>query len=144
MKRYVFLLLSLSLLACESEGVVFSPVPEIELLSVSATQVQAQKDSIVFEIEYTDGDGDLGTNDDQIRNLFITDQRINLVHEFRVQQLAPDGADIPITGSLSIVLPNTLITDSSNQQSVTFTLYVVDRAGNESNVVESPEIIVVK
>ena len=144
MKRYVFLLLSLALLACENEGVVFSPVPEIKLLSISSTQVQAQKDSIVFEIEYTDGDGDLGTNDDQIRNLFLTDQRINLVHEFRVQQLAPDGADIPITGSLNIVLPNTLITDSSTQQSVTFTLYVVDRAGNESNVVESPEIIVVQ
>ena len=117
-----------------------SDVPEIELLSTGPLTATAFKDSIVFEIEYTDGNGDLGTNDDTQRNVFVTDNRIDVTHEFRVQQLAPDGANIAITGTFFIYLPNTLLTGGNTEEKVKFSIYVVDQAGNESNTVESPEI----
>lgn len=139
--RYI-LLFSLLFFACEGEGIEFSKVPEIELLNISPATVISQQDSIVFELMYKDGDGDLGTNDDSKRNIFITDQRIDLTHEFRLKQLAPDGADIAIQGTFTITLENTLLTGTGNEENVSFGIYVVDRAGNESNTVLSPEIVV--
>ncbi|MDX2249514.1 MAG: hypothetical protein SF052_22210 [Bacteroidia bacterium] len=117
-------------------------VPEISLISVSPTVVIAHEEEIIFKIEYTDGDGDLGSNNDLDRNVFVKDTRIDVVHEFRLRQLAPDGAVIPITGIFDIVLPNTIITNGSGEQKAVFSIHIVDRAGNESNVVDSPEITI--
>jgi len=136
------LTLSFMLSSCKGESITISAIPEIELLDVSPIAVQAFKDSIVFRIQYTDGDGDLGTNDDSERNVFLQDDRIAATHSFRLQQIAPDGADIAVRGTFSLSLPNTIITDGSAQQEASFTLFVVDQAGNESNRVSSPVILV--
>ncbi|MEM6347569.1 MAG: hypothetical protein AAF927_27020 [Bacteroidota bacterium] len=130
--------------SCKGDAIIIPAIPEIELLDVSPIAVQAFKDSIVFRIQYTDGDGDLGTNDDTQRNVFLLDDRIAATHSFRLQQIAPDGADIAVRGTFSLSLPNTIITDGSAQQEASFTLYVVDQAGNESNRVTSPKILVSK
>jgi hypothetical protein len=133
------------LAACKPEDVPeISVIPEIELISLSPLQAKEFKDSLVFEIRYTDGDGDLGSNDQSARNLFITDNRVQLVHEFRIKQLAPTGANVPITGTLRTVLPNAIITDNSNQQTVNFSIQLRDRAGNLSNVVLSPDVSLTK
>jgi hypothetical protein len=66
------------------------------------------------------------------------------VYPFRVKQLAPSDAKIKIKGNLEFVLKNTEITDSSSSQSATYTIYLVDRAGNKSNSVVTPEITVKK
>lgn len=145
-KYFLWLCAALTLLsglnACKSEAIIIPVVPEIELLEVSPIAVRAFKDSIVFRIKYTDGDGDLGTNDDTERNVFLEDDRIGAVHTFRLQQIAPDEANVPVSGTFKLTLPNTLITDGSAQQEVSFSLYIVDRAGNESNRVQSPSILV--
>lgn len=146
MKRFHFfsLLVAMSLLlgvGCSDPASQLIPaIPEIELLNTTPTTVIAYEDAIVFTLQYTDGDGDLGTNDDTERNVFLTDTRIGTVHEFRIQQLAPDGADIPITGSFDLTLPYTILTNGTSTETVSFEIHVVDQAGNESNVVISPEI----
>ncbi|MDP5171603.1 MAG: hypothetical protein NWR72_15260 [Bacteroidia bacterium] len=116
-----------------------SDIPEIELISVSPTSVKAFEDEIVFTVSYTDGDGDLGTNDDTERNVFIKDERLDVTHEFRLKQLAP--ADVAITGIFDVTLPSTILVDSSaTMETVTFVLYVTDRAGNKSNEVMTDPI----
>ncbi len=138
-----FILIVLGLTSCKEDGgEIFSPVPEIELISVGPMQVIAFRDSIVFEVSYTDGDGDLGSMTEN--NLFILDDRIQLTHGFRVQEIVPNGERVPITGSLRIILPNTIITDGSASEKVIFSLYMVDQAGHESNRVFSPEIRVIE
>lgn len=141
---YIFLMLVLSIVVgCKDPAEkIFSPVPEIELISVNPMQVVSFRDSIVFEVEYTDGDGDLGSMMDN--NFFIEDDRIQVTHGFRVQEIVPNGERVPITGSLRIILPNTLITDGSVSQQVTFTLYMIDQAGNESNRVSTPPVTVIE
>lgn len=139
--RYIFLI-TLLFFACEGETPGFSDTPEIELIGISPAIVTAQQDSIVFELGYKDGDGDLGTNDDSQRNIFITDQRIDLVHEFRLKRLAPEGSEIAIQGSFKVFLENTLITGTGTEENVSFKIYVVDRAGNQSNELITPEIVV--
>lgn len=143
MKYILPILLCLLIFSCNNGLEEISEVPEIELLSVSPTSVKAFEDDIVFEVKYTDGDGDLGSNNDQDRNVFIRDERLGITHEFRLKQLAPDGATIAITGTFNVTLPATIRVDSSGaSESVEFVLYVIDQAGNTSNEVRSEPIVV--
>jgi hypothetical protein len=128
---------------CKKEE-LFSNVPSIRLNSVSPTVVKELEDPIFFDLEYTDGDGDLGENDPDAKNLIVIDPRINIKYEFRIQQLVPDPSNVPIKGTLVFSIPNAYITDGSNQQQVNYQIYVKDRAGNQSNTVTSSTITINK
>ena len=129
----------LSFSGCKKEN-LFEETPSISLTSVLPGTITEFEDSLVFIISYKDGNGDLGENDPNVKNLFIHDPRINADYGFRIQQLAPDNAEIAIQGDLTVTLTGIGITDGSNQQSVIFEVWVVDRAGNQSNKVSSPQI----
>lgn len=128
---------------CKKE-IVISEVPEITLVTVTPTSITEYQDSIVFEVYYRDGNGDLGENDPDAENLFIKDNRINVTHAYRISELAPTGSNIAIQGTLNVVLNNTGITDGSNQQTATFDVWVVDRANNQSNIETSSAITITK
>lgn len=141
----------IALLLMMSAGLTFSAcnkeepldnTPQIELVDVTPLNVVELEDSIEFTIFYRDNDGDLGENNADVENLFIRDNRIAAEYPFRIPQLAPDDATIAIQGTLKVKLNNTGITDGSSSQSFTYTVYMVDRAGNKSNEVESPTITV--
>ena len=141
---YLLLLMVLGIASCKKDKVdLLDPVPKI--LSITATPkiVVAYQDSIVFVVEYRDGDGDLGENAPDAYNLFVQDNRINIVEKFRVRELAASGAEIPITGKLNVILDRTGITDNSNAQTATFTIWIRDRAGNESEKVVTEGIRIV-
>jgi hypothetical protein len=130
--------------SCRKEEIEVSNVPEITLVKVSPGTVSELRDSLVFWFIYKDGDGDLGENDPNVENLFVQDNRINTVEGFRIPQLAPPGTAISIQGNLTATLTSTGITDGSSSQKATFTLWVRDRAGHESNRIVTPEVTVVK
>ncbi len=136
-----YVLLILANAGCKKEPLL-SDIPEIELLATGPTAVTEFEDSIVFEISYRDGNGDLGENDQDAENLFVKDNRIGIIQPYRIQELAPTGTDIAIQGKLNVILENTGITDGSAQQTATFDIWVRDRAGNQSNVVTSPGILI--
>ncbi len=119
-----------------------SEVPEISFESVSPNVVTEYQDSLYFTISYRDGDGDLGENNTDDNNLFIQDSRNQVTYGFRIQQLAPDNADIAIQGNINVTLPNTAIINGGASESVSYTIWVVDRAGNESNRVNSSTVTV--
>jgi hypothetical protein len=129
---------------CKKESPPFSAAPEISFIEISPAIATAFQDSITVIFSYKDGDGDLGENNANAENLFLTDNRINLEYKYRIKQLAPEGKQIPIKGTLSVILKNTSLTDSSNQQTATFSIYVKDRAGNISNTITSTPIEIVK
>jgi hypothetical protein len=131
--------------ACKKDKVdLLDPTPVILEVTVSPNSVVEYQDSIVFAVTYRDGDGDLGENSPDAANLFVVDNRINVTERFRIRELAPSGSDIPITGTLQVTLRNTGITDNSASQTFDYTIYMVDRAGNESNRVVTPEVTVRK
>jgi hypothetical protein len=129
--------------SCKKDEAIDSNVPTIELESVSSTNVQ-EGDPLTFKIKYTDGDGDLGENNPDAHNLFLTDNRVNVTYEYRIQELAPSGSSLIIRGHLNVELNSTAITDGSNSQSVTYSIHVVDREGNQSNTVTSSAITIHK
>jgi hypothetical protein len=142
MKKYFLLICIVALLyACKKDKKIYSDVPEINLISVSSTSV-AEGDPVTFVISYVDGDGDLGENTANVYNLFLTDTRVNVTYKYRIKQLAPDNANIIIKGNLDVLLGSTAITDSSDSQSVIYKMYVVDRAGHQSNTITCSPITI--
>lgn len=131
----------LVLSACEKSSEI-SAVPEISFESVAPQTVTEYQDSLYFTISYRDGDGDLGQNNTDENNLFLQDSRNQVTYGFRIRQLAPTNAQIAIEGKLHVTLPNTALIYNSTTESVTYTIWVVDRAGNQSNQVSSSAITV--
>jgi hypothetical protein len=129
---------------CQKDDDPFAnKVPSIELLSLTPQMVVEFEDSLVFRIKYRDNNGDLGDNNPNVKNLFITDNRIGIVYDYRIQQLAPTGSAIAIEGTLQVTLNSVARTDTSlTQETATFSVYVKDRAGNKSNVVTSGAITI--
>lgn len=124
----------------------------------------------VFTFSYTDGDGNIGLkNEETIKpydyNLFISYfEKINgafeeifIIHEIpegdtirydttflhgRIPMLTPEGKSKAIKGEIS----DTLIVNNPNstRDTIQFKLYIMDRALNKSNTIQSPEIILNK
>lgn len=122
-----------------------SEVPAITLLSVGPSEVVAWEDSVIFLIHYQDGDGDLGFNSPDSLSLYVTDERIGLTESYFVPLLAPEDAGVAIQGELEVELKNTILIDpDADNESVTFSIYLRDRAGNVSNTITAGPITVTR
>lgn len=141
---FLVVLASLVVQSCKKDEEGLPDItPSLEFVSVTPLSATEFSDSLVFTIHYKDGDGDLGENSPDVKNLFLTDNRIGIQYEYRVQQLAPDGSDVAIEGDLQVVLNTVARVDTAlAQEAVTFTIYMKDRAGHTSNSVVSPAVTI--
>ena len=130
--------------SCKKDKNESTTTPQIGFVSISPSTAVEYVNSITITFSYDDLDGDLGENDANAVNLFITDSRNSVTYNYRISQLAPDGASIHIKGNLNAIIKNTAITDNSASQSVTYSLYIKDRAGNASNTITTDAITVTK
>lgn len=61
--------------ACKKDKVdLLDPVPTILSVTINPSNVVEYQDSIVFSVAYRDGDGDLGENAPDVKNLFFSRQ----------------------------------------------------------------------
>ena len=141
MRKLIYLLFVISLIACEKEDSTHF-FPEIVFESISPDSVQEYSDSIVIIISYSDRDGNLGENNPDVHNLFIQDNRNDIEYKYRIPELSPSGSVISIEGTFTIKINGTGITDESSSQQVNYTIYVKDRAGNSSNTVSTSSITI--
>jgi hypothetical protein len=140
-----FSLLFFSLVSCKKDNLVTDDAPVIEFVSISPSEVTEYDDMIVIVISYADANGDLGENDPDIKNLFVTDSRNEVMYQYRIQQLAPDDTEIYIQGNLNIEIKNTaLVDENASSETLTYSVYVRDRAGNDSNTITTSSITVKK
>ena len=141
MRKLIYLLFVISLIACEKdESTHLSPA--IIFSSISPAIAQEYSDSILIIISYIDRDGDLGENNPDIHNLFVQDNRNDIEYKYRIPELSPSGSVISIQGTFIIKINGTGITDESSSQQVNYTIYVKDRAGNSSNTVSTSSITI--
>lgn len=148
-KKHIFLpgalyMILCTFISCKKDKIESTITPQIEFVSITPSSAVEYVNSITITFSYDDLDGDLGENDPNVTNLFITDSRNNVTYNYRISQLAPDGATIHIKGNLNAVIKNTAITDNSSSQSVTYSLYLKDRAGNVSNTITTSAITITK
>jgi hypothetical protein len=138
--RYLLLLPLLWCLSCKKDSPL-DEKPVISFVRIYPDTVKAFTDSIMVEITYEDGDGDIGENNAYVQNLFLTDQRNQLRYGFRVGRIAAEGSPA-IRGSLVVVMPYINLINAPGPESTSFTIVLSDRAGHTSNAVVSSPIVV--
>jgi len=127
--------------------------PVIEYKSIAKNtllQGTFMQDSTLLVLSFTDGDGDLG-NEDSV-SIFLIDNRDNFeLPGFKIPYIGEQGVGKGISGEISIVLPTTCCTypngvppcqpsDIYPRDTLTYDLYIIDRAGNESNRITTEPI----
>ena len=122
----------------------FSNVPAISLLSLSRDTIRQYQDVLLIRISYKDGDGDLGFEDPEQYALFVRDVRLAAFDGFYVGPLAPPDANVPIQGELSIEFPSLFLFGNGQLEQTRFEIKMIDRAGNESNLLETNPVIILR
>lgn len=110
-----------------------SDVPFITVLSITPTMIKEFTDSIEIELQYEDGNGDIGWVDADKYALTVHDIRLLNPDDYYVPPLAPVGEEIPISGVLKVKIKNTFLLGNGNDETTHFELQLTDRAGNVSN-----------
>jgi hypothetical protein len=133
MKRlHTLAALSVLFAACKKEEVM-PAAPEIAFVSMSTQSVHEFDERVTVRFSYTDGDGDLGQQDPDNYTLWVKDARLQGTDGYHIPPLAPEDADVPIQGELEVELNALFLLGNSGQEETSYTMYVVDRAGNRSN-----------
>ncbi len=141
--------ISLLNLSCEKEteripgdpAPEVSPVPAISI-GIMETTYNAF-DDIIIPVQYIDGDGDIGFSNADSNVVFVTDNRADIKFTFHVPPLSPDEVEVPIQGNLNVVMENVpLLNPNGTAETTTFTIKLIDRAGNLSNEVTTPVITI--
>jgi len=146
------------LAGCVSTDPKFPVEPRIEFVSISPATVQDGVTPLFITLRYTDGDGDLGYEDKfseqrDSADLILLDRRPEVANfpeydgrfEYNLPNLTPDAKNLSIQGEVTIefaAIPLKL-DPLANEEKLSFSIYVVDRAGHRSNTVETTEITLV-
>jgi hypothetical protein len=131
-KLFAFIVIAVLLAGCKKEEVMPS-APEIALVSMSAQSVHEFDERVKVRFSYKDGDGDLGQSDPDDYTLWVKDARLGGTDGYHIPPLAPEDAEVPIQGELEVELNALFLLGNSGQEETSYTMYVVDRAGNRSN-----------
>ncbi len=115
-------------------------------------------DSVLITFSFTDGDGDLGSENNELPDIFITDSRDSVTKPpYSIPFIGSQGTGNGISGEVSIALPTTccIYFPPGSEFPLTcldvpiafdtlfYTIYIKDRAGNKSNVIQT-EVISLK
>ncbi len=146
--KFTFFLSISTILACtKPPDYPIEPVISFKSLSrTSLPQGNLNTDSLTITISYTDGDGDLGNEENQA-NVFRTDLRTGFsASTFSIPFVPIQGAGNGISGEIAIkaftaccIHPETnqicMPFDDFPVDTLQFEIYIVDRAGNKSNTI---------
>jgi len=139
------LLATLSFMSCEKEEVTaYSNIPEISLVSLSQDTIRQYEDVLYIRIQYKDGDGDLGFENSGEYALFVRDIRLEAFDGFYVGPLTPPDVVVPVQGELNVEFPSLFLFGNGDIELTRFQIKMVDRAGNESNLLETDNVAIIR
>lgn len=128
----------------QTDELSFDRAPRITLDSISHDTLTEFSDRLLLYVSYEDGDGDLGTSDPDVNSIFVKDSRLSAADPYYLPPLAPEDSEISIQGNLIVELNPTFLLGNGDTESTIFSVFVVDRAGNDSNTVETREVLLVR
>lgn len=109
----------------------------------------ANQDSLLISIDFTDGDGDIGSDS---LSITVIDNRDNSIAEqYKIPIVPEAGAGNGIEGTIYIRMNTTCCIYNSGQppcspstteptDTISYTVFIKDRSNNESNRLVSPDI----
>lgn len=128
---------------CGGEEIVtVNKNPQIQFVSVSATNVKQFKDSLTIVFEYKDGDGDIGETDPDKNAIQIKDSRLVKPDYYFIKPLSPPGSEIQTKGSIALKLKSVFLLGTAMSETASFEIRLKDRAGNWSNIITTPPITI--
>ena len=144
-KLLILFAIPLLLFGCRKEDLREDmDVPYISIKNITPTEVYEFSESVLLEIAYEDGNGDLGFHDPDILSLSVQDSRLDSADMYHIPPLTPDGEEIYIKGTFNVYLNTTFLIGIGSSEKLRYTVKIRDREGNWSNTVTSEEITVVK
>jgi hypothetical protein len=150
MKKIFFLvILSAALFHGCIEAPDYPIEPVIEFVEINKTQIIAQTipedanralDTLIIKFSFTDGDGDLGGGD--TTNVFLIDSRLgNAGESYLISDIPQAGATNGISGEITIMIPKIFcFPNSAPRDSLIYSIQIVDKAGHQSNIIQTPAI----
>lgn len=128
---------------CGKEEINFGVIPNITFVGISPLEVQEYTGIVTITIAFEDGNGDIGEPDPDVPVVFVKDSRLQQPDGYHVQPVAPLGGEqVIVNGQLQIPLKNLFVLGNTQQEQVRFEVYITDRAGNQSNIIETPAVTV--
>jgi len=151
-------LLSIATISACTTAPEFDIAPEIGFISISKSEMVQNEnptDSLFLKISFKDGDGDLGTDENStMQNIFLVDNRSNIIAErYKVPPIPAVGKQKGIEGEITLKVFTTCCRfdefpdfkqcdapPSIPTNELSYEIYMIDDAGNESNRVQSSTI----
>jgi hypothetical protein len=151
MKRLLFLLACIAMMSstCDKPP-VYDVVPQITFSKFSKDTIQQNTGVVTFFVKFTDGDGDIGTEEVGVTNMIFVDDRRTAAGDtifYTIPPIPKRGASDAISGEIEVdmaqiccrdprtpiicnVIPNTY-------QEVSFLVQIKDNSGNWSNAIRT-------
>lgn len=126
----------------EDNNEVLSSDPKISFVSITPQEVENFNNSISLVINYKDNNGDLGFDDPDEFSLWVKDSRLDSADYYHIPPLAPLNKNLVIQGKLEIVLNSIFILGNGNEEVITLSIKLRDRANHWSNIVTTPTITI--
>jgi hypothetical protein len=145
--KYIILFVIIVILpSCEKYD-DYSPIPHVTYDTLQPKTSNGSK-FLEISIDFIDGDGDLCIPNDTVKNLIFTlyqlendtFKKVDLTvpYEFSIPYYEPEGRNKLMQGK---ILNKFYMSDLQQFDTIKFSFYVFDRAGNNSNTEYTPEII---
>jgi hypothetical protein len=159
MKRHLFIILGLLIVlaSCEKRPEDHPIIPQISYQSTAPRTIDVTNEGafVRIELKFTDGDGDLGLDpNEQEMNIYLKDSRDTASSEYTYPYPFPYIPDYMrpskggLEGGITINLGRQYfsVTDSLNialkADTMQWNIYIVDRAGNKSNLITTDTIYI--
>ncbi|MEY4134277.1 MAG: hypothetical protein RL386_627 [Bacteroidota bacterium] len=163
-KLHLLLLAGCAAVAATCARIPEFPVePVIEYKGISQNRIEQSRgggialDTIEIRFSFTDGDGDIGSEDSV--NIFLQDSRDGSIQLFKVNPIPKLGAGNGLRGEIKILMtnsavtgyfcctfPNTFLTCLPSKQhpsdTLSYQIFIRDRAGNISNKIRTEKITI--
>lgn len=117
--------------------------PVIEFKGISVSTVEQFDNNPVITFTYEDYQGDLGETDPDNYSIRVKDSRLNGYDWYHVPPMTPDLKELHIKGSYSLELNSLFLLGSGDEETASFSVQIRDRAGHWSNIITTPNVVVV-
>ncbi|HIA36744.1 MAG TPA: hypothetical protein EYM84_00435 [Flavobacteriales bacterium] len=117
-------------------------IPVLKLIDITPLSLVQYNEPVYITIGYSDLDGDIGYENPDEYALQIKDNRLANPDWYHVSPLAPIESNVAIEGDLTIKINSLFLLGNGSQELTSFTIKMVDRAGNWSEEITTPQVTI--